>query len=358
MLYIVSRTMTLTGEISYDRMWAKVLGKQTAWVPTLTVVLVCFGNCLAYACFFGDLFSGAMPALGLDMLTRTRCILLLACFPVLPLCMLKDLSALAPTSFGALLMVLYTIGMMMFRYWDGSYEVGGQYAGAPLPKVASDPHLFNFGMSSLLLVNSLAIAFLCHYNAPKYYREYVRHTPGRFIGKVSTAFALIDVLFCCAMMAGYATFGALANGVILNNYADTDGLANIARLGMGVANMFSFPLMFSGLREAALALIVFIDPDMSQTCDEVSFQNSLSIGLVALITIMAVLITDAGLVVGLVGSICGSAIIYVVPCLLYDRALKRFATEGSHTLQIILVRTIGFVGLVLMVAGAYATIAL
>lgn len=159
-------------------------------------------------------------------------------------------------------------------------------------------------------------------------------------------------------MAGYATFGALANGVILNNYADTDGLANIARLGMGVANMFSFPLMFSGLREAALALIVFIDPDMSQTCDEVSFQNSLSIGLVALITIMAVLITDAGLVVGLVGSICGSAIIYVVPCLLYDRALKRFATEGSHTLQIILVRTIGFVGLVLMVAGAYATIAL
>ena len=43
--------------------------------------------------------------------------------------------------------------------------------------------------------------------------------------------------------------------------AATDLLANIARLGMGFANVFSLPLMFSGLREATLVLLSTAVPD-------------------------------------------------------------------------------------------------
>ena len=57
-------------------------------------------------------------------------------------------------------------------------------------------------------------------------------------------------MFFFAMTFGYLAFGDNCEGTVLNNYAKTDELANIARIGMGFANVFSFPLMFSGLREA------------------------------------------------------------------------------------------------------------
>lgn len=358
MMYIVGRTIELSGQVSYDRIWEKVVGPRTSWVPIFTVVAVCFGCCLGYACFFGDLFAGATPSMGLDFASRTVCLIAIGIFPLLPLCMLKDLSALAPTSFGALLAVLYTIGVMVYRHLDGSYLPQGRFGSLPevLVLEGTEPHLSNMGLSSLLLVNGLAVAFLSHYNGCKYYREFIGHRPDRFGKFVSLAFALVSVLFFIAMVVGYATFGQYCEGTVLNNYARDDSLANVARIGMGLANVFSFPLMFSGLREAVLALIVWISPDMEEFTELVSFQNALSASMLTMITIIAVLVTDASLVVGLVGSICGAATIYVIPCFLYVKACS-LSQLKRNPVEIFCVKVVGSVGIVLMFAGAWATLA-
>jgi len=351
MLYLLSRVIQSTGANSFDRMWSKLMGESTAWVPTFTVVLVTFGCCLAYACMFGDLFAGCMPAFGVTFASRTVCLIILAIFPVLPLCMLKDLSMLAPTSFGALAFVIYTIGMMAMRYFDGSYFEGGQFYDVP-PPPAGD-HMMTMGVSSLLLVNGLAVAFLCHYNGCKYYREFKEHTPTKFSHRSALSFSMLFFIFAIAMLAGYATFGSLSDGVILNNYAATDTAANIARFGMGWANVFSFPLMFSGLREQSLALMVFCSPSMEATTNLVWFQNTFSAVMLVIITILAILITDCSIVVGVVGSTCGVATIYVIPCVLFDAALgETFPTER------ILARVIASIGVFLMFAGLYATLAI
>jgi len=273
--------------------------------------------------------------------------------------MLKDLSALAPTSFGALAAVIYTIIMMTIRYADGSYADGGVYFSES-PPPAGD-HSMTLGPKSLLLVNGLAVAFLCHYNGCKYYREFVGHTPGTFGSKVLLSFAAVSIIFAVAMIAGYATFGGNSEGVILNNYAANDLAANIGRVGMGLANVFSFPLMFSGLREQAIALIVYFSPNKQSTTELVIFQNTLSAVMLVGIAIIAILVTDASIVVGLVGSICGSATIYIIPCILFDRCMcsltdttKQDAIYG--TMQKVIVRSIGLIGCFLMVAGAGATL--
>eukprot|EP00929_Paragymnodinium_shiwhaense_P022168 TRINITY_DN14237_c0_g1_i4.p1 TRINITY_DN14237_c0_g1~~TRINITY_DN14237_c0_g1_i4.p1 ORF type:complete len:326 (+),score=33.05 TRINITY_DN14237_c0_g1_i4:43-978(+) len=242
--------------------------------------------------------------------------------------------------------VIYTVATIVYRCFDGSYAEGGHfYKPPPTPAERGDSHTFTLGFSTLLLVNSLSVAFLCHYNGCKYYREFVRHSPGRFFNTVGTAFAAIDIIFMVAMVAGYSTFGSLSQGVILNNYAFSDMPANIARLGMGAANMLSFPLMFSGLREAVLALIAFSCPSYAPLCDQVWYQNILSGIMVGVISLSAVIITDASLVVGLVGSICGSAIIYVIPCLLYERASHRFnlGNDKPPGFSLVAVRAIGAV---------------
>jgi amino acid permease len=323
-MYLISRFMDRvmiqygTGHWeSFDRLWTTVVGKSTSWIPVVTVASVTFGCCLAYACMFGDLFAGCMPAFGITFASRTVCLIVLS-VPLLPLCCMKDLSLLAPTSFAALVAVIYTLVMMVIRYSDGSYAPGGEYfTKAPPP--AGD-HTWTLGASSLLLVNGLAVAFLCHYNGCKYYREYVTAIPGVFGRRIALAFSAVSLMFAVAMMVGYATFGAFSDGVILNSYAANDMLANAARVGMGFANVCSFPLMFSGLREQSMALICFMSPSMQETTELVSFQNIFSGVMLVIITIIAIIVTDASLVVGLVGSICGSATIYVIPCFIMDRA--------------------------------------
>jgi len=355
MMYLISRTVEIAGAKSYDRIWQKCVGEQSAWVPLAVLMTVCFGNCLAYACMFGDLFSGAMPGFGLSFATRTVCILVLAGFPLLPLCMLKDLSALAPTSFGALLAVLYMCVMMMIRYFDGSYFPGGQYHTEP----KWSNHTWNFGTQTLLLVNSLAVGFLCHYNGCKYYREYIDHRPAKFGSRVGIGFLMVAIIFATSGLFGYATFGQDAEGVILNNYSSDDFMANIARLGMGLANVFSFPLMFSGLRESTVALLNFVYPENKPTYDTNLFQNSLSTVMLGAVTVLAVIVTDASTVIGLVGSICGIGIIYVIPCFLFVQAAQTFLSQENTSVnpkEVMLVKAIGFAGLVLMPAGAGATL--
>merc|ERR1719498_179075 len=114
------------------------------------------------------------------------------------------------------------------------------------------------------------------------------------------------------MLFGYLTFDKISDAVILNNYSQDDVMINVARLAMGLANVFSFPLMFSGLREQAIELICFFAPSFGPTTEYVWFQNVLSAVMLTIITAVAILVTDASIVVGLVGSLCGSATIYVI----------------------------------------------
>jgi len=216
-------------------------------------------------------------------------------------------------------------------------------------------------VSSLLLVNSLAVGFLCHYNGCKYYREYIDHRPAKFANKVTIGFGMVSTLFAFSMLVGHATFGSSSQAVILNNYSKNDSMANLARLGMGLANVFSFPLMFSGLRENTLAVLSLCMPDQTDTFDLVLFQNTLAAILLALIITMAVILTDASLVIGLVGAICGNAIIYVIPCFLFVSASRMFMSQGKEEVnpkEMLLVQAIGCTGVVLMVAGALATVLL
>merc|ERR1711972_1134504 len=106
-MWAVAKTADITGAKDFQGQWDKTIGTSTSWVPVFVVVLVCLGCLLCYSCMFADIFAGVMPALGFDM-SRSLCLLGFTLFPTLPLCLLKNLSALAPSSSFAVLAVLYT----------------------------------------------------------------------------------------------------------------------------------------------------------------------------------------------------------------------------------------------------------
>lgn len=353
-MWMIARTSFITGKMSFTDQWSLLIGPSTSWVPIVVLISVCFGNCVEYLCFVADLLTGCLPAFGLP-LSRTHCAWLFAMFPALPLCFLKDLSALAPTSFFGFASVVYLVFVMCLRFYDGSYSPGGVYF-QDLPSdnrpALPNEHMFEIGTSSLVLLNALAMAFLPHYNGPKYYRELQNHNPYRFFKCTALGMGLAGVLYVTAMAVGYKTFGAATQAVITQSYARTDMLMNIARLCLGVSILASFPIMFSGLREAVVQLLTDFG---TVQCNEVWKQNSITTVLVTLIAFLTQLLTDPGVVVGLVGAVCGTACIFLLPCTLYSAALSVDVMATHVGLQLMVTRAFRFVGVFLMVGGVYAT---
>merc|ERR1711920_1011565 len=115
--------------------------------------------------------------------------------------------------------------------------------------------------------------------------------------------------------------------------------------------------MFSGLREAVTSLLKLMFPARALDFDLVWRQDCLSMFLLTIVTGAAFVVTDAGLVVGVVGAVCGSAIIYVVPCTLYASAIKGLLTVNKATALPLWLRFLTILGVALGIAGCYASLA-
>jgi len=162
----------------------------------------------------------------------------------------------------------------------------------------------------------LATAFLAHYNAPKMYKELAPPEDGSskvptFNLVVAGAFGLAALLCGSIMAAGFLTFGGASQGLILNNYATADGLAFVARIGIGLSIIFSYPLNFVGLREGVLSLV-----NASDKAGRTDVHIISTVLLMVAVNGLALFVKNLGLVVSLGGAILGSALVYIFPALM------------------------------------------
>lgn len=355
-MWVIARTAEITGQKTWKGQWEKAISSETAWIPVIVLVLFCFGSNLLYADFTADLAAVALPPLGVP-LSREQCLVLFALFPLLPLCLKNDLSALTFSSSLSMIMIIYSAFVTCLRAVDGTYVEGGVHYESLLEKPSfPQRHMYFLSGDSLVLINFISMAFLSHYNGPKYYRELKGHTPKRFALCTSLAMVTTGAFYGIMMFAGYYTFGMSAQGVILDNYAPSDVLANIARVGIAFSMLASFPIMFSGLREAVIDLILLIFPHLEE---DLAFCWSLNVlnGLLLMsVTICAMLVTNVGEIVGVVGSICGSALIYIMPSILYAKSIEKFLLKEEHLLEIACARSLVCFGLLIMTSGLYFTL--
>eukprot|EP00928_Gymnodinium_smaydae_P096332 TRINITY_DN8486_c0_g1_i4.p1 TRINITY_DN8486_c0_g1~~TRINITY_DN8486_c0_g1_i4.p1 ORF type:complete len:773 (-),score=107.12 TRINITY_DN8486_c0_g1_i4:102-2420(-) len=340
MMYLVGRSMELTGRRTFAGMWAEIVGHSTQWIPLLVLILVAFGCSLGYFCMFADLMSALVPLGAIPSWTSSRVMALLVATPVLiPLCMLKDLSALSYISAPAASATLFAVGVIVVRSVDGSYAPGGVFHHESITQPAHQDYqaLFRLTPKSLQFVNVLALGFLCHYNACKYYRELIQHSPRRFASIVGTSVGATNKTFLLVMWSGYATFGSATKPVILSSYATDDMWANVARCCIGFALLGSAPLMFSGLREAVIELAKFsCDAEKRADFDTTSFQNLLTLVLLLMLIGAAIVFSNVITVLNVVGAVCGSLTIYVVPCLLYIGSLRKILGTSFYSLELVL----------------------
>ena len=124
-------TEAVSGE-SLSAVWERIVpyGSTTKYIPDLGCVCLTIGCLLFYSAFIGDLFGSLISGITqIPTMYRKRwsILLLLHAVPILPLCLIKDLSALKYSSMTGLVGIVYTIVFVAVRLWDGSYAPGGTY---------------------------------------------------------------------------------------------------------------------------------------------------------------------------------------------------------------------------------------
>lgn len=368
---LIGRVCSYTGGQSYRGAWSESVGDETSWIPgeyiiiydtfvsikcsylltlfitsIFTAVTCTFKTCfavLSYSMILGDTIRALLMTFGIQT-TRTLALLGVTGTTLLPLCLLKNLSSLAPFSLAGIAGMFYTTVAMALRYLGGSYKMGvaGTKTAAAVPagKYIADvatnyqPQFGNLGASAALSPNTfilicmLSTAYMAHFNAPKFFIELKDNTIKRYNTVVGTSFGISIFLFALIGALGFLTFGSASSGLILNNYAATDGLMSLSRFAVAFSIIFSFPLAFVGARDGWLDLLKV---PMEKRTDSVLTKTTLAI--LGGITLIATQLKELAFIMSFAGATLGNALIYVYPSLMFRAAVKKMGDKASKGLK-------------------------
>jgi hypothetical protein len=325
---------------------------------------LCFWTCVAYVDFAADMISTTVDAaiggaVGKGLwLGRSFLVTGLIWMLILPLASLRDLAALAPFSAVGVAASAYVALFVSRRSLDGTYGPGGLYAEAHVKRpqevnsVGDDTaeSLVSFVAKSIKFAATAAVGFLSHYNAGDYFKSLTDATPRRFAVVSGSAFLLTAAAYATVMAAATNTFSPetlMANPSLLSCYNGTgDTAADIGRLGLSLAIITSFPLMFAGLRRSVMAVAgsVFFeqcsllsagsDVDAAEqlvTAEQRASRRHTNSTVLLLVWIhLAVLaIPDVGILVSVLGALFGSCVMFALPGVLAIAHLKQGEQVGS-----------------------------
>lgn len=314
--------------------WENEVGKDSAWFVSLCLLLTPLGTVLTYSIILGDIVSSYIRAAGVTgfMGSRQVAILTLTYGLLYPLTKLQSLSALAPVSIiGVLGVALTSIFMVMRALPHSPYFTAGSVLLESLP-IASRPSFgvkgnHFFSPSIFILISMAACSMLAHCSSQDFCDDLKNNTANRFKVLVGLGFGFTVLANIVVMTAGFLTFGGACKGMILNNYSPLDIGATISRLLVAVSLIGSFPIYARAIKSAYLEFVY----KGQQVSDETSkMVNRLIVGC---ITATSLLVSDAGIVISLLGAIMGSAIIYQLPSIIFLKKTRRLMQEGKLSMS-------------------------
>jgi hypothetical protein len=163
---LIGRCCAYTNTKSYRDAWSATVGKSTSWIPAVAVTLKTIAAILAYSMILGDTFVSLLTTAGITA-SKTPVLIALTSTILLPLCLLKNLSALAPFSLVGSLGMIYTAVAMIIRYLGKAYTKTGAFGMDCAP--ALRPAFGSVGAEGILtpsaaiLVGMLSTAYMVRY---------------------------------------------------------------------------------------------------------------------------------------------------------------------------------------------------
>jgi amino acid permease len=240
---LIAKVCELTTSKTIRECWERTMGKKFAVAIVVVIGLNPLQGTLAYSAILSQTFKSLCETIGIS-LTHIESLLIVTVVGLLPLCLMKNIHALAPFSMLGTSSILLTAVGMICRCYDGSYQPGGiYYDDLPVnmrPHFGTEHHIFS--PKAIPLVCMIFEAYVMHYNSPRFYMELKDRSIPRFSWCVGGAFGLSALVYVAIASAGFLTFGGNSDNYILNNYSPRDPLATACRLLVGISTLTTYPM--------------------------------------------------------------------------------------------------------------------
>jgi amino acid permease len=329
-------------------------------------------SCLYVLLFLGDLSYATVLSQTLQSLletinihwSRVTCLIFITVVVLLPLCLMKDLDALAPFSALGVASVGIAMVAMLIRCFDGSYQPGGIYhdeiAAEYQPSFGHETH--QWSIKVLPYVCMIFQSWVMHYNTPRFYMELKDATIPRFAQAVGCSFGLSTAIYIVISAAGFWTFGSNSASYILNNYSPDDPLATASRVGVFLSTLLVYPLAFIGVRDGCLDLFQVPMRLHLQTSSTTRNLNMVSVIILTILMILAIFFHDLGLINAVGGGAFATFLCFVFPALMLRQAVQQSPRrdddvneEEQHEVWFAMFLMV--IGVVLGIVGVWQSIA-
>ena len=150
---MMARVCKWSGATSYADAWDKTKGTRSSWLIAFSSFADCFLGNLSYSMILADAFRDIFTAIGIKSMTRNGSLVAITSLVLLPLCLVKNLSTLAPFSLLGIMGMGYTTVAIAIRYFTGAYAPGGKF----FADLAVQPSFGSVGASGALSAKSLIL---------------------------------------------------------------------------------------------------------------------------------------------------------------------------------------------------------
>mmetsp|Transcript_27906 Transcript_27906/g.76801 ORF Transcript_27906/g.76801 Transcript_27906/m.76801 type:complete len:567 (+) Transcript_27906:312-2012(+) len=336
---VIAKVCHMTDSRTIRECWERTLGRDYAVAIVVVIGLNPCQGTLAYSAILSQTFQSLCASLGLH-LSYLKSLFFVTLVALVPLCLMKNIHALAPFSvLGTASVVLTAVGMV-WRCVDGTYRApDGLYY-----QDLSDEMRPHFGtrqeMGSYKIMPFLCMifeAYVMHYNSPRFYMELRDRSIGRFAKCIGGSFGLSAFIYLTIALAGFLTFGSNSDNYILNNYSPRDPVATACRILIGISVLTIYPIAFIGFRDSILD--AFEVPIEHQTP---RYLNNLTLIMLSLITLTATFVTDLGMINAVGGGTIAVAMVAIFPYLMFQKAVAQQQQQQQEK-QLLLTRQEGTV---------------
>ncbi|KAL4422665.1 hypothetical protein ABPG75_008862 [Micractinium tetrahymenae] len=337
-IVLMLRPTERTGKLTYAAVVAHEWGRWWGVAVRASIILGSAGFLVLYLIILGDLlvgsrhFSGIIPDLWpglpdpLPWYLRRTAVLTWATLLVAPSLAPKTLGGVAPISvlkvFCTFLCVLSLLALC------GAMIVQGR-----LPPVhwLPDPSFFGDGAlerakNVLGIVPVVMTAFVCHMSVHPMVQDLREYTPRRMRVAVTASMAITGLVYFLTGAAGFMVWGQQVCGDVLSNMS-IDGVTDIlwghvplamafvttVKVSMALSLILSFPITLWPMRQDMIETLA--DTFGAHQLSPAGYYSLTYLSLL-LIYLLAISISSAYQMVGLIGSLTGTSMAFFFPGML------------------------------------------
>jgi len=347
--------LAVTNARSFEDLSVSLFGKRTGFLVEASIIVFCFGTCIAYTVAVGDIINPFLSDSTPDWLSRKLVMVFFWAGLMLPLSFVDKMSSLQCTSlFGIMALGYLVLAVTVHFLADASVS----------PQQTVDKvSMAHFSENAVSASAILMFAFTCQVNVPSLYYELSQRTPGQMRAVSKRGVAICMLCYLVIGFSGYANFPDSQQGNVLKNYCVLDATKSsfaddpprVMAPAFGAITLTVLMAYPVNLYPCRYALDVLCFPHWG---DSYAFSRrvGLTLGIAALSLVIALVVPDISVVFQLMGGTASAYVCFIMPAAFawkLRESVPQMRTPGGRAACIALF----LVGLLIGVLSTATTIA-